>query len=91
MKVHFIKSPNPNKKYRAVFDDGTHADFGAVGYSDFIFLKDEKRKKAYLDRHRARENWNDYKSAGALSRWILWNLPTFEASVSAYKRRFGLD
>jgi hypothetical protein len=36
------------------------------------------------------ENWKDPTSAGALSRWILWNKPTFKASLADYKRRFGL-
>jgi hypothetical protein len=28
-------------------------------------------------------------TSGALSRWILWNLPGFNESVKAYKRMFG--
>ena len=58
--------------------------------SDFTKHRDEERKKRYLQRHRARENWNDYKSAGALSRWILWNKPSLRASISDYKNRFNL-
>ena len=52
---------------------------------------DEERKQRYLDRHRARENWNDFMSAGSLSRWILWNRPTLRASISYYKKRFKFD
>jgi len=29
-------------------------------------------------------------SAGALSRWILWNKPTIEASKADFKKRFNL-
>jgi len=78
----------------AIFYEGdkkkktTH--FGSAGMSDFTIHKDEARKKRYLDRHRKREDWNNYMSAGALSRWILWNLPTFSASVADYKKRFNL-
>lgn len=50
----------------------------------------EARKAAYLTRHRANENWNDPTSAGALSRWILWNKTTLPASIADYKRRFKL-
>ena len=63
--------------------------FGAKNYSDFTKHKDPARKQRYLNRHRARENWNDPMSAGALSKWILWNKPTLQSSISSYKRRFG--
>ena len=94
IQVKISKSKNPKKKYMAVFfDDGkkiktTH--FGAAGASDFTLHGDLERKKLYLTRHKKRENWSDYKSAGSLSRYILWNLPTLEASKRDYVRRFGL-
>jgi hypothetical protein len=38
-----------------------------------------------------RRDFRDHlKSAGALSRWILWNKPTLAASIKDYKKRFGL-
>jgi len=95
IKVVIKKSTKPEKKLMAVFslDNGrtrtTH--FGAAGMSDFPTHKDEKRKSRYLARHRPRENWNDPLSAGALSRWILWNLPSRRASIQAYKKRFNLS
>ncbi len=95
MKVVIKKSTNKDKKYMAIFYDGekkiktTH--FGASGYTDYIKSGDEKKKKAYLDRHRANENWNDYKSAGSLSRWILWNKKTLSASIADYRNRFNLN
>lgn len=88
--MKLIKSPNPSKKYRAMFDDGTHTDFGASGYQDFTIHRDLMRQMNYLSRHRATENWNDYKSAGALSRWILWNKPTIAESLRDYKKHFNL-
>lgn len=94
MKVVIKKSTNAKKKYMAIFYDGnkkiktTH--FGSAGMSDYTKNKDDQRKKRYLDRHRKNENWNDYKSAGSLSRYILWNKPTLRASVSDYKKRFNL-
>jgi len=50
----------------------------------------KEKKASYLARHRVNENWNDATSAGALSRWILWNLPTQEASIAEFKKRFNL-
>lgn len=86
--MRLVDSPLKGKKWRAIFNDGTHTDFGAIGYEDYTDHKDPERKERYLKRHRKNENWNDPQSAGALSRWILWNLPTIEASLRDYKRRF---
>ena len=65
-------------------------DFDFKKRCDVTIHKDKERKERYLDRHRARENWNDYMTAGALSRWILWNKPTITSSIADYKNRFGL-
>jgi len=88
------KSHVAEKKYDAVFvkSDGREIvqPFGQKGYSDFTKHKDVTRRTRYLKRHRGMgENWNDPTSAGALSRWILWNKPSFKASLADYKRRFG--
>jgi hypothetical protein len=94
MKVKITKSTNPKKKYMAIFTDNgkkvktTH--FGSAGMSDFTQHKDPERKKRYEARHRARENWNDPKTAGALSKHILWNKPTLRGSIADYKSRFNL-
>lgn len=78
-------------KWVAVFDDGTQTKFGAVGYQDYTQHKDPLRRANYLTRHRSRENWNNPKTAGALSRWILWGESTsIDANVRAFKRRFSL-
>ena len=92
--VVFSKSPKPDKKMVAIFtyNDGrtktTH--FGAKGMSDYTIHKDPKRKKRYMTRHRKNENWDDYTSAGSLSRYILWGEPTLKASINSYLKRFGL-
>ena len=83
------KSDRKNKKFKAVFDDGTTTHFGDSRYPDYTTHNDDKRKEQYLKRHGPRENWNDPKSAGALSRWILWNKKTLKASIADYKKRFA--
>lgn len=95
MKVVIKKSTNPKKKYMAIFTDEkgkkvktTH--FGAAGFSHYPIHKDKKRKTRYLTRHKKRENWSNYMSAGALSRYILWGEPTLRASIQKYKKRFNL-
>ena len=64
--------------------------FGAAGMSDFTKHRDPKRKERYLKRHQAREDWNNPLTAGALSRWILWNKETLKASIEDFENRFKL-
>ena len=94
MRVEIKPSTSKSKKYTAIFYDGdkkvktTH--FGSAGMSDFTKNKDPERKQRYLDRHKANENWNDKFSAGALSRWVLWNKTSLSASIANYKSKFNL-
>lgn len=88
------RSTKSKKKFMAVFSNPgesrtktTH--FGSAGMSDYTIHKDEERRKRYIVRHRKRENWQDPTSAGALSRWILWNKKSRRASINDYKRRFN--
>ena len=95
MKVEIKPSTQKTKKLMAIFydDNGKKiktVHFGSAGMSDFTIHKDKERKERYLDRHRKRENWNEPMTAGALSRWILWNKPTLKASITDYKKRFKL-
>jgi len=95
--VSLVPARDKVHKYKAHFVDSDGRKkttaFGAYGMKDYILYQTEGRdvaeehKKMYLTRHSARENWNDPTSAGALSRWILWNLPTLKASLADYRRR----
>ena len=99
MKVVIKKSTNPNKKYMAIFYDTVNGKrkkvktthFGAAGMSDYTKHKNLERKRRYLTRHRRRESWNNYMSAGALSRYILWGETTLRASIQKYKEKFNLE
>ena len=89
------RSTRKDKKYMAIFYDDNRkkiktTHFGASGMSDFTIHKDEDRKQRYLDRHKANENWNDFYTAGALSKWILWNKTTISSSIADYMKRFNL-
>jgi len=91
VKLKSIKpSTRADKKLMAEFDDGTITHFGQKGAGDFTKSGDEEKKANYIARHRVNENWNDPKSAGALSRFILWNKPTIAGSVRDFKERFNL-
>jgi hypothetical protein len=93
--IKLEKSNNLKKKFVAVFYDEdkkkvktTH--FGSAGMSDYTINKDDKRKQLYLDRHNKNENWNDFTSAGSLSRFLLWNEKTLESSFKYYLNKFNL-
>jgi|TARA_R110001583_G_scaffold176630_1_gene331395 hypothetical protein len=101
MKVEIKKSNQSNKKLMAIFYDNDNkkvktTHFGSASNKDFtIYSKESKkladdRKRLYLERHKKNEDWNDFKSAGSLSRYILWNKPTIEASKKSYVNRFNL-
>lgn len=91
MTVILKRSPNPKKKYRAIFlENGKHVDFGARGYSDYTIHKDRNRMKRYLTRHSGMgENWSSTGkyTAGWWSRWLLWNKPTLQAAIASVSRR----
>jgi hypothetical protein len=89
------KSHKREKKWDAVFvkPDGKEkvVPFGAAGMSDFTKHKDTRRRALYLKRHSGMgEHWNRPDTPGALSKWVLWNKPSFRASVSDFKKRFHL-
>ena len=101
--VQVKRSTNDEKKLMAVFTypDGktktTH--FGQRGASDYTKHGEKDRMELYLERHAgkapsyttsSREDWKDPTTAGALSRWILWNKPSLKSSFDDYKSRFGL-
>ena len=95
MRVIIKKSVKSEKKMMAIFYEGdkkvktTH--FGSAGMEDFTKTRDIQQKQRYLARHKKNENWGKYMTAGSLSRYILWNLPTKQASILNYKKRFNLQ
>ena len=64
--------------------------FGDSRYDDYTTHGSRSRKEDYIRRHAAREDFENPMTAGALSRWILWNKKTIGASVADFRRRFGL-
>jgi hypothetical protein len=96
MRLKTIKrSHRADKKWDAVFikKDGKEivTPFGQKGYSDYTKHKNKTRKQRYIKRHSGMgEHWNRPTTPGALSRWVLWNKPSFKASVNDYKKKFNL-
>ena len=102
MKLLSIKpSERATKKYVATFclcdgetkccdKERKRVHFGQKGSSTYIDHKDDKKKDAYIARHKVNENFNNPLSSGSLSRYILWNRTTLSASIADFKKRFNL-
>ena len=104
--LRIVKSSNPNKKYDAIFmvDGGQKKiSFGSSNYRDFVLINDkdskfylpkildrEVVKSSYIRRHEKREDWTNPLTAGALSRYILWEKKTLPSAIRAFKKRFKL-
>lgn len=96
MYVEVKPSTQKAKKLMAIFYDNKNVKlktthFGSFGYEDYTIHKDDSRKQRYISRHKNNENWNDYTSAGCLSRYILWNKTTLNESIKDYCRMFKLS
>ena len=89
LRMKLTRANDGKHKWIAEFKDGHKTSFGAVGYDDYTIKHDADQRDRYLRRHQATENWNNPKSAGALSRWILWNQPTIAGSLRSFHQRFG--
>jgi hypothetical protein len=92
--IKIQRSHNKDKKLDAIFEkDGRTKviSFGASGYPDFTKPPhDEEKKRLYIQRHQKREDWNNPLTKGALSRYVLWNKESLDASIKDYKKRFNL-
>ena len=85
-----------DKKFVAHFENvrsgrSTRVSFGQRGAEDFTIHGDPERKRRYIERHKRRERWDDPVTAGALSRWLLWERatpPMSRRAQLAYCNRF---
>ena len=92
--AHFRLTPSGREKV---------VSFGSSGMRDFTLINDKNSqfylpkildrnvvKASYIRRHKARENWENPLTAGALSRWVLWEKKTLMASIKAFKKKFKI-
>jgi len=88
MKI--VASPLSSKKWRAIFKDGSHTDFGDPDYEDYTQHGDEQRRKNYQQRHKKDLETRDPRKAGFLSYYILWGpSKSLEQNIRDFKKRFG--
>ena len=84
-----VEEINESKRFRAYFSDGTITKFGQTNPKTGTFLdhQDTVLKMNYLKRHLKDLETNDYKRAGYLSLFLLWNKPTLKDSMNDFNRR----
>jgi len=88
--MYITQSNRKDKRYLAVFDNGTKIHFGSKGQS-FIDHMDEAKRSAYLKRHAKNENWQTAYTPASLSRWILWgDSGNINTNIKYFKQRFNL-
>ena len=93
------KSSNPKKKYmiKVNYNNQTKTiHFGAEGYKDYtVYYKElgkeeaDKKKNAYIARHKVNENFNDPLTAGFWSYHILWAEPTITGSLRKVLNKYS--
>lgn len=85
------KSDKPDKRLKATFSDGKTIHFGAKNGTTYIDGATADQRKNWIARHRVRENWNDPRTAGALSRYLLWgDSRSLDKNHSRFMDRFSI-
>ncbi len=100
MFIKIKKSTNAKKKLMAIFYDNDKkkiktVHFGANGMNDYTIYNRTKglkfaneRKRLYLQRHKGEKG--GMMTASTLSKMILWNKPTLQASINSYMNKYNL-
>jgi hypothetical protein len=93
--MKLIKSPLKTKKWRAIFDDGSHTDFGLSNAKDYTLSngdeEDKKMRELYRKRHLKDLKTNDPKRAGYLSFFLLWgDSKNLKTNLKNYRKMFNL-
>ena len=87
MNIVITPSNKSDKKFTAKIDDKKIIHFGAKLYEDYTIHRDDKRKKAYLARHKHDNAQNPlYPSFYATN--LLWNKPTLKESIVDTNRKY---
>ena len=84
-----VEEINDNKRFIAFFSDASTTKCGQTNpkIGTYIDHKNEKLKTNYIKRHIRDLRTNDYKRAGYLSLFLLWNRPNLEESVKDFNKR----
>jgi len=91
MKLQAIVRATSPHKWKAIFDDGTHTNFGYKPMEDYTQHNDKERRRLYRQRHRKDLDTKDPRRAGFLAFYTLWGDSTdMSKNIRDYKKRFNL-
>ena len=77
----------PNKKFYIITNNSRRLYFGDSRYEHFTEGHlNEIRRKAYMNRHKKNENWNNIDSAGFWSYHYLWRFPTYKEAYEEIQK-----
>ena len=90
MNIIIKKSDNDKKIMAVIENTNKKIHFGAKLYEDYTHHKDDKRKKAYLARHK-HDNYTNPNYAGFYATNLLWNKPTLKESIKNTNEKYNLN
>ena len=97
MQIYLEKSLRVDKKFRAtiIYDvDGETKhriiNFGDNGYLDYTIGASEEQQRAYVQRHKSKEDWDDPFTAGFWAYWFLWRSPSKRENLKAIELLLGV-
>ena len=83
------KSNRKGKRFEIIMEDHSHS-FGSDVGKTFIDHKDEKKKAAWIARHKNDKNYNSKHSGIYHSRKLLWTEPTLKEAIKKYEKEHGV-
>jgi hypothetical protein len=92
MKIaRLSKSSRKGKRFTVLYD-GRTIHFGSDVGSTFIDHGDEKKKLAWIARHKKAngDKFDDFTTSMGWANWLLWNQPTLKASIKDIAEEFGI-
>jgi len=85
------KSNRKGKRYMITMPDFGHSHhFGSDVGQTFIDHKDEKKKSAWVARHKNDKNYNSKHSGIYHSRKLLWTKPTLKEAIKKYENEHNV-
>ena len=89
MILNIIPSTRKNKRFTAIFDDGTKTHFGQAGGNTYIDHQDKNKRLNYHKRHISDLETKNPKRAGYLSFFLLWGKKdNLKDAIDAYNKTF---
>ena len=89
MEPYILKKSNrKGKRFEIIMPKFKHSHhFGSDVGKTFIDHQDQKKKDAWIARHKGDKNYNTVHSGIYHSRMLLWNKPTLKEAIKDYEKR----